>query len=54
MFMGGTIQQWQDVILYIIFMLMLFTAIGFISLKISIKSSLKVFLNKLNENKNNS
>ena len=35
MFLGGTIQQWQDVILYIIFMLMLFTGIGFTSLKIS-------------------
>jgi hypothetical protein len=35
MFLGGTIQQWQDVILYSIFILMLFTAIGLVSVKIS-------------------
>lgn len=35
MFSGGTIQQWQDVILYGIFILMLFTAIGLVSVKIS-------------------
>ena len=35
MFSGGTTQQWTDVILYSIFMLILFTAIGLVSVKIS-------------------
>ena len=35
MFLGGTIQQWQDVILYTIFVLILFTAIYLDSVKLS-------------------
>lgn len=35
MFMGGSIQQWQDVGLYMIFMVLLFTGIYFISVKLS-------------------
>ena len=35
MFSGGTTQQWQDVIQYSIFMSILFTAIGLVSVKIS-------------------
>lgn len=35
MFMGGTMQQWQNVILYLIFMMILFTGIYFTSVKMS-------------------
>lgn len=35
MFSGGSTQQWLNVILYSIFMLILFTAIAYVSVKIS-------------------
>ena len=35
MFIGGSIQQWIQVIIYSIFVLVLFTAIGLVSVKIS-------------------
>jgi len=35
MFMGGSIQQWQDVGLYMVFMLVLFTGICLVSVRLS-------------------